>query len=335
MQGKRIIISRTDGIGDVALALPVAGALKKLHPDSEIIFLGRTYTKALIEACEHVDRFEAWDEIEKCGESEAVKILAQLKADIILHVFPNKAVARIARKARIPLRTGTSGRIYHWFTCNRLIRLPRKNSDFHEAQLNLKLIVSSGAKNLYRLNEIPDFYGLTKIKPVPEQFGKLIDKSKFNLIIHPCSKGSAREWGMDNFTRLIEILPQDKFKIFVTGAGEEIIRIRSFLNERFPALVDLTGKLNLESLIGFIAAADGLLAASTGPLHIAAASEKFALGLFSPMRPVFPMRWAPLGKKASYLVKDIKCSKCRKSARCGCIESISPEQVKERLMKWL
>jgi len=48
--------------------------------------------------------------------------------------------------------------------------------------------------------------------------------------------------------------------------------------------------------VSFIAHADGMIAASTGPLHIAAAMNKIALGIYAPMRPIFPTRWAPLGK---------------------------------------
>jgi len=164
MSTKKIIISRTDGIGDVILALPMAGVLKEIDPEYEIIFLGRSYTKAIIECCKHVDRFVAWDSIEKLDEKESIQNMKQLEADIILHVFPRRAVAELARKAHVPLRIGTSSRHYHWHTCNRLIRLSRRRSTHHEAQLNLKLLVSLGAKKNYELNEIPNYYGLTKVK---------------------------------------------------------------------------------------------------------------------------------------------------------------------------
>jgi len=51
---KRIIISRTDNLGDVILTLPMAGILKQRFPDSTIIFLGKKYTKPLVDACEFV-----------------------------------------------------------------------------------------------------------------------------------------------------------------------------------------------------------------------------------------------------------------------------------------
>ena len=54
---KRLIISRTDSIGDVILTLPVAGELKRMFPDIHILFLGSSYTRPIVECCPHVDEF--------------------------------------------------------------------------------------------------------------------------------------------------------------------------------------------------------------------------------------------------------------------------------------
>jgi len=86
--------------------------------------------------------------------------------------------------------------------------------------------------------------------------------------------------------------------------------------------------MDLSEFISFINSADGLVAASTGPLHIAAAMGRFALGLYAPMRPIFPKRWQPVGKNAHFLVIDKKgCTDCRNSGDCHCIMSIKPMEV--------
>ena len=185
---------------------------------------------------------------------------------------------------------------------------------------------------MFSLEEIPSYFGLENIPSLSSAFSSLLSKDKFNLIIHPCSKGSAREWGLPNFQKLVQLLPPEKFEIFITGTEEEGLKFRPWLVDKFPKVVDLSGKLSLEQMIAFIAQSDGMIAASTGPLHIAAALGKHALGLYAPMRPIYPGRWAPLGPKAAFIVKDKYCSKCRKKDRCACIESISPEEVINKLM---
>lgn len=327
---ERIILSRTDSIGDVMLTLPMAGILKEKFPGCKIIFLGRSYTKAVIETCEHVDQFVDWDELNKKSEAERSEIFKQLNADAIVHVFPRKEIARLAKEAEIPRRIGTTGRLYHWLTCNERMRFSRKRSDLHEAQLNIKLLQPFGINKAYSTEELVRYYGFTRVKPLEEKFSSLIEKNKFNLILHPGSRGSAREWGIENFSSLIKILPQDKYKLFISGTAAEGESLHAFINEH-SQLNDLTGKLKLEELISFIDAADGLVAASTGPLHIAAALGKKAVGLFAPMRPIHPGRWAPLGTNAKYLVLDKDCEACRKSLDCACIKAIQPSEVKAAL----
>ena len=73
------------------------------------------------------------------------------------------------------------------------------------------------------------------------------------------------------------------------------------------------------------------MAASTGPLHIAAALGKVAVGLYAPMHPIHPGRWAPIGEKAGYLVLNKMCNDCRKSMDCKCIRDIQPLQVIEKI----
>ncbi|HPJ61336.1 glycosyltransferase family 9 protein [Lentimicrobium sp.] len=329
---RKIIISRTDSIGDVVLTLPLAGLLKKYYPLSSIAFLGQSYTRAVIEACAYIDEFIDWKEISTLPQAEQVKFMQEQKAGLILHVFPVKEIALLAKRAGIPERIGSTGRLYHYTTCNRLVRLSRRNSPHHEATLNIRLAAGLLPASMIPTEDIPGLFGMSRIKNLPESLESLIDRERFNLILHPKSKGSAREWGSGNFAKLSAILPASEYKVFVTGTATEgeLLREEGFFRQ-VDEVTDLTGKMNLDEMISFIDAADGLIAASTGPLHLAAALSKVALGIYPPIRPMHPGRWAPLGKRAGYLVADKECSQCRKTGPCQCMLNISPVQVKQKL----
>jgi ADP-heptose:LPS heptosyltransferase len=325
------IISRTDAIGDVVLTLPVAGVLRSLYPRSHIYFLGRSYTEEVVAACEHIDGFLNWDEWKKCSDVDAVHALADTKADVFIHVFPDKRIARLARQAGIRQRIGTTNRLYHWLTCNRLVRLSRRHSPFHEAQLNLKLLAPLGAAETYSPDAIAGFYGLTRLPELPSSIASLPAPDKFNLVLHPKSRGSAREWGLDNFCALIRLLPRERFRIFITGTAAEGQLVQALLQE-FPFVTDLTGRLSLGQLMTFLSATDGLVAASTGPLHLAAALGSYAIGIYPPIRPMHPGRWAPVGAKTKVFVRDAECEDCRKTGDCACMRGIQPRQVGDYLL---
>ena len=330
MNNKTIIISRTDSIGDVVLTLPMAGVIKKFYPNSKILFLGKTYTKSVVELSKYVDEFINWDELQK--NQNAVAVLKNYKADVFIHVFPNKEIAKLVKATKIPLRIGTFGRLHHILTCNKKILFTRKKSDLHESQLNLKLLSPLGIAQHFELYELAMLYGFEKIPLLKPELQSLIGPNRFNLILHPKSKGSAKEWGLNNYLALTKLLPKDQFKIFISGTEEEGKLIGNTFNFD-ENIVSLIGKLNLTDFIAFIAKTDGLIAASTGPLHIAAALNKKAIGLYSPKRPIHPDRWKPVGQHAQAVVFDTNCEKCSKGLDCDCISKITPQTIVNLLLK--
>ncbi len=317
---EKIILSRTDNIGDVMLSLPMAGLIKTAMPGVQVVFLGKRYTRDLIERSHFVDEFLDWEALGSEG-------LAETGASAIVHVFPNKGIAQAAKQASIALRIGTGHRLYHWWTCNRRVPLGRKNSQLHEAQLNLKLLAPLGIDSFPSLQELPSYYGWESQVVKPEAFRQWLDPQRFNLIFHMKSKGSAREWPVARYADLAKALPTARFNILLSGTAEEGERFRKEHPEiiGMPHVTDISGQFDLSTFIDFVQSADGLLACSTGPLHIAAASGIATLGLYPCQRPMHAGRWAPLGTKATWIEE--------KEAE-GEHLNISMEEVRQQVSLW-
>jgi ADP-heptose:LPS heptosyltransferase len=295
LKPNKILISRTDSIGDVILTLPMAGILKKRFPNVSIVFLGKNYTKSIIETSEHIDEFLSIDDLNKLNPKEQIQFIRNKNISHCIHVFPKKEIAQLMKKSGVQLRIGTANRAYHWLTCNKLIKLSRKNSDLHEAQLNCKLLSAVGINEEFSLVDLAAAYGFTKHLALPQKHKELLSKDKKNIIIHAKSQGNAVEWGLENFSKLISKIDKEKFQVFISGTQAEGQLLQPLIKNN-PDAVDLTGKLSLPEFISFINEADILIAASTGPLHICAALGKKAIGLFLDKRPIHPGRWAPIGK---------------------------------------
>jgi heptosyltransferase-3 len=181
---------------------------------------------------------------------------------------------------------------------------------------------------------------LVPVVPLSPRFQQLLtarEPGQLNVILHPRSRGSAREWGLANFGHLARLLHTAGHRVFVSGTAAEGEELTEWLHENAAYLAhDLTGQLALPEFIAFIAAADGLVAGSTGPLHLAAALGRHAVGLYPPIRPMHPGRWAPLGKHAEYLVFDRPdCQDCRtQPTQCTCIKAIEAAVVAAQVGAW-
>lgn len=327
--GTRVIISRTDNLGDVLLTLPLLGYLKATMPEIRIYFVGKKYTQAVVDKCIHVDELLDREELLKDHS-----ILKRINADTILFIYPDRELAKLSKDLGIRRRVATAHRWFNWMYCNYRVDFSRLRSRLHESQLNFKLLAPFKMYWDFDLKEISDFYGL--VPPLQNHNGYL-SNNHFNLILHPKSKGSAREWHLENYYELALALPSDQYKIFITGLKEEGEVMKKEKPELFELshVTDLTGKMSLDDLMSFVSQADGLVACSTGVLHLAAALGKFTLGLYSPMKPIHPGRWMPIGKNSNYLVINKNCKSCRRIKECACVNEITVDQVKERIETYL
>lgn len=328
----KIIISRTDSIGDVLLTLPMCVWLKQQFPAAKLIFLGRSYTKPIVDCFSVIDSFVDMAIFENAPTAQRVEQMRALEADAIIHVFPNKDIALLAKKAQIPMRIGTSHRSFHLLSCTHRLGFTRKKSKLHEAQLNFELLRPFG------LEEIPSLEAVTalteKFTVTPHQLPAFIEEAltqaKKTVILHPKSQGSALEWPIEAYLTLTRQLNAEGYTVFFTGTEQEGKMFQEQL-PKHPLVIDTTGKLTLSELIHFISRADHLVACSTGPLHIAGFVGIHAIGLFSPRVPIHPERWKALGKNVTILVNDPKCPTCKKRKNCNCIEAIPVKLVLEKI----
>ena len=281
-----LAIARTDSIGDVIVTLPLCGFIKKHSPNTRIVFIGRSYTQAIVEACPYVDEFLNFD---KHAESN-------LNVDACVFAFPDGEVMKWVKAQGVKKRIATGSRIASWKFSNNRVFFSRKNSDLHESQLNFYLLRPFGVEDIPSLEEIRLWHVLKPQVESPIQ----LEPNKRSVVFHMLSKGSALNWSLHQYQELASLLPPADFNIYITGTEEEGVRIRK--DFRFDShIIDLSGKLSLPQLIAFISSCETLLAASTGPLHIASAVGIRAIGLYPSKRPMHPGRWMPLGAKATHL----------------------------------
>jgi len=321
---KNIILSRTDGVGDMTLMLPMAGILKEKFPGIKVAVIGKQYTKALVASSIYVDEF--------IDENDFLKhkiLVCGQQPEVFVNVRTNKRDALRAKKLRIPIRIGTSSRLYHWRSCNKLVKLHRKQSHLHEAQLNIKLLQPLGITEAYSLEKIYHYFGLQQFEPLQNAFQHLLEPDKINVVIHPKSQGSSREWPIAHFIALINMLPQNAYNVFLTGVQKEKPFVEEIMRGLTRPVTNLSGKLSLDQFISFLKQCDAIVANATGPLHVGAALGINALGLYPPMRPIQPERWAPIGPKAQVFALNKNCSECKKTKHfCPCINAIEPLSIK-------
>ncbi len=291
---EKILVSRTDGIGDLLLTTPLIHELKIKYPSVRLTVLASKYAGELLLNNPDVDNVIGYD---KNGPKALLAVLKAEKFDTVIAVYPRPELAWLFFEAGIPQRYGTGSRLYSLFY-NRPVWMSRKKSGISEADYN----IMTAGRLLGRVQAVKEYYYMTaderqKGAEYAEQKGL---KPDF-IIIHPGSKGSAWNLSWKAYGRLAVELLANGYRVLLTGGNAEkdmLLRIGDSI-EKKDGLFVMDEELTMREFAGIISQASVLISGSTGPMHIAAALGVRTLSFFPPDRiaAMKPARWAPLGNK--------------------------------------
>jgi len=332
-QVKRILLVRTDRLGDVILTLPMLPAIRACFPDAHIAMLLRRYTGEIVEGNPYVNELIWYDHDDQLIPFGRMRRIIREKAfDTAIVVYPRLRLAWLMFRSGIPVRIGTGYR-YYSFLFNRKVFEHRSDARRHEVEYDLNLLREIGCPvpqdNVRFEINIPT----TAIDRVHRLLQQLrLDPGKDVVVVHPGSGGSAREWSAERFGELAaKLITERGVHVLVTGGKGEEKKVAEILVATRGLAIPLVNKLNLKELAALLQSVSLFISNSTGPLHLAVAVETPVVGLFPQITALSAKRWGPYSGTRRVLVPDkpIDCSECiRANGRhCACMQSITVEDV--------
>lgn len=301
---KRVLVCRTDALGDVAVTLPMVGWLSERF---EVDVLVRAYAEPVARASRRVSHVLVWD------GSDALDFSAY---DAAILAFPDVEVAKALNRAGVPLRVGTQRRWPFVRYVNLRNATSRKVSGRHEAWhgmdlaatlhpvpgwLEPGLVPSEDATQWAKWGELKAASWAETANDIPAAT-TWMQPGMRHVILHAGSNQSANNWPLERYEHLMERALESGCRVIWTGtAGEAAAWPQLKAWGQRTHVVDATGALTLGQLMALIQACDGLVASSTGPLHLAAGLGTPCVGLYGHRPPVWPERWAPIGQHAAWI----------------------------------
>lgn len=302
---KKVLITRTDKLGDVILTLPLVSEAKKIF-NAKIYFLVSRYTRDILRGYEDIDELVFKEDMLSPGEK--FSYFRKEKFDLIINAYPRQDIAFASFLAGIKYRIGTAYRWYS-FMYNLKVREHRKDCLKHESDYNLNLLANFAEGVGYEKNFKFRYSSAeqNQLKEKLQKFGFDLD-SKY-IIIHPGTGGSAKDVPLTTFASYINRLTKSlkDYRIALTGTEEEK-NVISALKKKITdvtRIADLGGKVNLRELMILIDKSELFISNSTGPIHIAGALNKKIIGFYPHIIPINDTRWKPLGSNSVIINGDI------------------------------
>ena len=328
-ESPRILVARTDRIGDVVLSLPVFASLRAAFPKAYICALTREYTRELLEGRDDVDQVITFQSDSSRIPKKAVwELASQIRAekfDVAIALYLNFSTAATLYLAGIPRRIGPATKLAQVLLTDRVAQR-RAKSDIHEADHNLGLLKPLGVAPLKQISI-----------DVDSRRAKVLQRTEGRPLIgvHPGHGGSSRNWPDKKYVELIEQLDSAGCDVAITGSVAEKSKVEKMANDVSCVPQVYIGNKGLRELAGVICEVDVFVASSTGPLHIATAVGTPVVGLYCPIIVCLPRRWGPLGANDIVFTPDVEpCERCidDKCPHYDCMDSISVEKVMTAVM---
>ena len=340
----RILVVRTDRIGDVVLTTPVLKALRENYPASHIAMMVNPQTKELLEGNPYLNEVIVYDKDKKdkgiLGFWRFVLELKRKRFDLAIVLHTKNRLNLITYLADIKRRAGYKNNKFGFLLTDKLMDI-RPLGLKHEVDYCLDILRKLGLKISDKIpyiavkkEDVDSVGNILEAEGIGGSTARFTTGRDIKIAaIHPGSSCISKRWPRERFVVLANRLVEDYgLKVILIASGEENEAIANEIAKqiRYPVL-NLSGKLSLGQLSALLKRCVIFISNDSGPVHIASAVGTPVVSIFGRNQAgLSPARWAPVGRKDAYLHKEVGCSICL-AHNCNigfdCLKAITVEDV--------
>jgi len=333
---RRIVLVRTDRLGDVVLTTPAISAVRSAYPDAHIAMIVRPYTELVVRENPYLDECIVYDKDKKDKSViSSLRFAMELKKknfDVAIIFHPTNRMHIITYLAKIPRRIGYDRKFPFLLTD----RVPdtKHEGKKHERDYNFDLLGRIGVTSAQRQLYIPP-------NADAERFtDDILSKNNISpneriVAMHPGASCPSKIWPSERFAKLADrIISAYRVKVLIIGGDDRrdifcVNSVKKFMQEH---AVFIAGGLNVLQLSALLKRACLFISNDSGPVHVATAMQTPVIAIFGRNQPgLSPKRWGPLGPNDVVLHKDVGCRGACLAHNCNkgfdCLSAISVDDV--------
>lgn len=329
----KILLIRTDRIGDIVLSMPALHALRQRFPGARIDMLVQKKYAPLL------DCYPGWTSVipivNVLDSKEIKQIAAAVKAasyDVVLVLHPSKYAYRIAAKSNARWIIGWKNK-GHGYVLSHPFRDDRSSATRHQVENNLMLLGPLGISNV-----APVF----KVKVTEQGEAEVVSFCKTNnvpgnikfCVIHPGSYSPRVQWFPERYAELIDrIHDAGGLPLLLGGPSDSALIQKVWDLSGCKPLIVLD--FSLQGLVSLLKRAAVFVGNSTGPLHIAASLGIPTAGIFGNRYGLDRHElWAPWGKNGiTVSATPTSCKTCIPwtCKTMECMRNVTVDMVWEKI----
>lgn len=274
-----LLITRHDKIGDFVVTLPLFKAIKEQYPKTKLTAL---VSKVNFEFAQEIDFIDDVILFDKNDLSKTQKEIKSKKFDASISAYIDITLGKILFKSRIKKRVAPATKIAQLFF-NKRVKQKRSKVEKTEWQYNLDL-----AKKLFPDMKLDFTRPLLDMNVIKEK----------RVVFHAGFGGSSDgNLTLDDYINLARSIKDSNYEIaFSFGPDDE--KSKEYINKNidFEATI-FDSKVSLYEFTKYIASSYLFVSTSTGPMHLAGATNTKTLSFFGDSLFASAKRWGTISNK--------------------------------------
>jgi len=306
---KRILVIRTDRLGETLLHLPLVDALKRACRDATLTWMVNPDLVELISQAPGVDRTLGYDfDPASSWWRRAVRLAGRLRReqfDLVMISNSTKEFHLATWLAGIPLRLGYDRKWGSLLTHRVVDR--RALGEYHEVEYNGQFLAVLGlavpVTTRLCLPVTPEGeHSLTQL------FDKIgVSRTACLVVVHPWTSNPKKQWPLRQFRILLErLMSLEAVRPIIVGGQEAQQQAMEIFGRMEAKVVNVVGRLSLRELAACLHRARVVVTNDSGPMHLAAAVGTPVVALFGTEDAgSHPRRWGPWGNGHTVIHKPL------------------------------
>lgn len=335
---KKILVINLRYIGDTLWMYPFIKNLKLNLPHAEISALinegGEVFLKLLPELSE-VIVLQRKAIKGRYGFGKFIRFLIQIRKKRFDTAI---MLTNSDRPTIISFISGAATRIgYESDSWWRRVLLTKKckwdsNKNPHMIEHHLQILTELGLK-IYDTSltiEVPN----NIIEKTIERFSVLKTRNKKSILVHPGSRNHLRQWGVKNFAEVINSI-SEQYRIFLIGGPSEKHIIEDIMNNLKKSPDIVSTDVDLLEFAALCKHSDLFIGNDSAPIHIAAATGVFVIGIYGPTLSKYCGPWTD--KRALFDMSTVPCRPCEQDEcinqeKQACLNIVTPGMIIDKVV---
>lgn len=265
---QHILVVRLSAMGDVAMCVPALRAVREANPDLKITVLTRSFFKTFFRDVDNIDFITPDFSKRHRGFIGLVRLAVEIKRLKVSHIADLHDIIRTKILCKLLRLSGV-----------KVAKIDKGRKEKEAMTRKFRKVMTPLKRTIDRYCDVFKSLGLDieepkpinkENRPIPESIYLKVGakRSETWIGVAPFAQHKGKIYPSQSMAKVIKILSEKYNHVFIFGGGPYERDFSECMEQRYPGVVSVIGKLNLSEELDLISNLDVMVSMDSAAMHM-------------------------------------------------------------------